>query len=408
MTGWIEKTINPPGIRKPNRRALFGTIGEIGGKVKADALKAFNARFPYLADSAKLEEHGAALLVPRLLGDTEKEYRDRVTAASFFLTRAGERSYIAGQLDAHFGGRYTVLDEFLNVFVKVRDLADADRRWLLQFLDGLVNPSVKLSVAEWFTFIDRVMASGVLSARAGLPLGDTFGSSGAKLDGRVKLDRHTLNPEHQVRPKLDGRWLLNAALNLSGSPPAFPASDYPRMPVKLCAGILDCCGVKTKTGLGDSYRARVKLNGVAKLDGTESLSGFGMMNGRVLMMLRGGFQSVADMDGAVVINAAARLGGTFGASVRKLDGTLKLNGKKKIAGEIAEKNLFAAKAGHCETFSARQKLNGANRLNGYEKLSGFGKLSGRFNTGIRYCRRLDGRFRLDGSIRMNSGILIPA
>jgi hypothetical protein len=128
MIKWIEKTINPPGIANKNRLALFSTIGGIADTVRADALKAFNAHFPYLADGAKLEEHGAALLVPRLLDDTEKEYRDRVSTASFFLTRSGERAYILEQLNAHFGGRYTVIDEFLEVYVKVRDLADTDRR----------------------------------------------------------------------------------------------------------------------------------------------------------------------------------------------------------------------------------------------------------------------------------------
>jgi hypothetical protein len=54
----IEETINPPGIANKNRLALFSTIGGIADTVRADALKAFNARFPYLADGAKLEEHG--------------------------------------------------------------------------------------------------------------------------------------------------------------------------------------------------------------------------------------------------------------------------------------------------------------------------------------------------------------
>jgi hypothetical protein len=44
------------------------------------------------------------------------------------LMRAGERAYITGQQDAHFGGRYTVTDEFLDVYVKARDPGAADRR----------------------------------------------------------------------------------------------------------------------------------------------------------------------------------------------------------------------------------------------------------------------------------------
>jgi hypothetical protein len=61
MIGWSEKIINPPGIQKPARRSLFEIIGAVGGRVKADALRAFNAHFPYLADGEKLAEHGAAL-----------------------------------------------------------------------------------------------------------------------------------------------------------------------------------------------------------------------------------------------------------------------------------------------------------------------------------------------------------
>jgi hypothetical protein len=67
-------------------------------------------------------------LRPRLIDDTEKEYRDRVSTASFFLMRSGERAYILEQLNAHFGNRYTVMDEFLDVYVKVCDLGVTGRR----------------------------------------------------------------------------------------------------------------------------------------------------------------------------------------------------------------------------------------------------------------------------------------
>jgi hypothetical protein len=89
----IEKTINPPGMFKKNRRALFFTIRDITEFVRKDALMTFNAHFPYLADSKKLEEHGDALLIPRLLHDSETEYRERIAAASFFLMKVGERHY---------------------------------------------------------------------------------------------------------------------------------------------------------------------------------------------------------------------------------------------------------------------------------------------------------------------------
>jgi hypothetical protein len=153
----IEKTINPPGITKKNRRALFSTISDVADIVRTDALKAFNAHFPYLADEAKLEEHGEALLVPHLLYDTPEEYRDRVSTASFFLMRSGERAYILEQLTTHFGDRYVLSDEFLNVYVKILDLSDTDRPWVYSFLDGLLNPNILFTVAGWFRISEYIL-----------------------------------------------------------------------------------------------------------------------------------------------------------------------------------------------------------------------------------------------------------
>jgi hypothetical protein len=138
----IENTINPPGILKKNRRALFLVIRDIAEIVRKDALTAFNARFPYLADSRKLQEHGDALLIPRLLHDTETEYRERVAAASFFLMKAGERQYIMGQMEERFTARYKIIEEFLNVHLKAADLAYDERVWALELLDSLLNPNI--------------------------------------------------------------------------------------------------------------------------------------------------------------------------------------------------------------------------------------------------------------------------
>lgn len=155
----IDKTINPPGIQKKNRRSIFKTIGDVGTKIKQDALIAFNAHFPYLADEKKLEEHGEALLIPHLLHDGSEEFRNRVAAASFFLSKAGERGYILSQLEAHFGGRYILSEAFLRVYVKILDLSDADRQWVQQFLDELLNPVITLTVAEWFKYVERIVIS---------------------------------------------------------------------------------------------------------------------------------------------------------------------------------------------------------------------------------------------------------
>jgi hypothetical protein len=184
----IEKTINPPGILKQNLRALFLAIRDIALLVKKDALTAFNAHFPYLADSKKLQEHGDALLIPRLLHDTETEYRERVAAASFFLMKAGERGYILEQLTAHFGDRYVIRDEFLNVYVKITDPEDEDRAWVMSFLDGILDPNVVMTVAEWFHIIDNVVMEDIQQLGVMRHDDDIF-SSGLCCDGRFYCDQ---------------------------------------------------------------------------------------------------------------------------------------------------------------------------------------------------------------------------
>ncbi|MDR0375249.1 MAG: hypothetical protein LBH85_05940 [Treponema sp.] len=228
----IEKTVNPPGIHKKNRRSLFGAIRDIGERVRADALTAFNAHFPYLADSAKLEEHGAALLIPRLLEDTEEEFRERVAAASFFLMRAGERGYIAEQLDAHFGNTYIAREEFLRVFVKVIGLSERDRRWLLEFLDSLINPNVRLTVSEWVPFIDAVLSDETRNIRLLYGMSDSFREGSLKYGGgaarddmtaalsMATLDAAAMNEEAnfgmRLRHKYDGRHKFDGSFKYNG------------------------------------------------------------------------------------------------------------------------------------------------------------------------------------------------
>ncbi|GMO47941.1 MAG: hypothetical protein Pg6C_10140 [Treponemataceae bacterium] len=287
MIDFIEKEIDPPGIKKKNRRSIFSIIGDVAGLVKTDAEKAFNAHFPYLADDAKLDEHGKALLIPRLLDDTAAEYRDRVSTASFFLMRAGERAYIIEQLNAHFGNRYIARDEFLEVYVKVQDINETDRKWLLQFLDELINTNVRLGVSEWFHIIDKLVLSDGVAARAAMPLNDSLNSGWVKLNGRVKLDGRTLNTFEQIHPALSGHWKLNGVINLSGADLTLPATGVVRVPVKLGRGILDKRGINIKTNaVKDIFARRVKLSGGMKLDGAEKLNGFGRLNEKLNIWMR--------------------------------------------------------------------------------------------------------------------------
>jgi hypothetical protein len=410
MTNWIEKTINPPGINKPNKGALFSTIGDTFERVRRDALKAFNAHFPYLADKEKLDEHGRALLIPRLSDDTEEEYRNRVTTASFFLMRAGERAYITGQLDAHFGGRYAVSDDFLNVYVKVRDLAEADRKWLLQFLDGLINPGVKLTVAEWFHFLDMVIAHERLAMRAGMTPRDTFNDRSVKLNGRVKLDGRTKNETVKLKPKLDGRYSLDGELKLSGALLSIPATGAARVPVRLGRGILDLSRLTVKPTRRDKYAARIKLNGALKLNGLETLSGYGRVNGRLAMRSQTAvfslFPGVFDTARIKVKTDPA----DYYKTPFKLNGASRLEGGANLTGErgALERLAMSVKNMQTDLYTARLRLNGALKLGGGLKLSGFARINDRVNTGLRYCRKLDGKYQLDGNIKLNSGILFAA
>ena len=123
--------VNPSGRGKPRRGAVFSLITEVFGQVKDDADAAFWARFPRLADERKPERHGRAALVPRLLRDSG-----------------------------------TSTEAFLHLSLKILDLSDADRAWVLAFLDSTFDPNSELIVAEWFHFIETMLMDEALGIRA--------------------------------------------------------------------------------------------------------------------------------------------------------------------------------------------------------------------------------------------------
>jgi hypothetical protein len=187
MMDFIKNNISPPGIEKPNRLALFSVVGEVMSRLRKDADKAFYAHFPYLADDKKLEEHGEALLIPHLPNDMPEEYRNRVATASFFLMRAGERAYIMDQLNARFGERFTVTEEFLSIHTKVTELTDDERVWVFNLFDSLVDPNVYLELSELYGFIEKLTANETVSPNtAKTSMTDGFGSF--RYDGTVQYD----------------------------------------------------------------------------------------------------------------------------------------------------------------------------------------------------------------------------
>jgi hypothetical protein len=148
MIGWIKSVIDPPGIDKKNRFSIFKAIGDIMGRVLADAKKALSAHFPYIADEKKLEEHGRALYIPRLMHDKSDDFRNRVAAASFFLMKAGSRGFITDLLEERFGDRFQVVEKFLQLQTTVVDLTDEERIWIFGLLDSLIDPNVSLGFTD--------------------------------------------------------------------------------------------------------------------------------------------------------------------------------------------------------------------------------------------------------------------
>jgi hypothetical protein len=152
MKEWIEKNLDPPGMERKNWRSIFSFIGRVFGLVKDDAIKAHNAFFPYLCDEDKLRQHGKSLMIPELPFDTEKNYRERVATASFYLMRAGERTYIHEQLQAHLDNRYEIDEDFLEIYLKVSELNSEERIWAYRFLDGILDPNISFSIAKLLNF----------------------------------------------------------------------------------------------------------------------------------------------------------------------------------------------------------------------------------------------------------------
>jgi len=161
----IWEDIDPPGLEKKNLGSLFSTIGRIFARVKGDAEKAFRAHFPFLADPVALSRHAKALGIPKFPEDPEK-FRNRVSAASFFLAQVGERSYILEQLEDRLGKRYGTAEElrrgsddgffldeqFLEVRIELPESGRKHREWVRSFLDGLLNPNIFLGFPQWFSF----------------------------------------------------------------------------------------------------------------------------------------------------------------------------------------------------------------------------------------------------------------
>jgi len=263
MIDWIKKNICPPGIEKPNRLAIFTAIGEVMSCVRKDADKAFYAHFPYLSDDKKLEEHGRALLVPRLLHDTPEEYRNRVATASFFLAKAGERAYIMGQLEERFGERFIVLEDFLSIHTKVAGLTDDERTWALCLLDSLADPNVYLELSEWFHYFDALPAIDAAEYYAHRRDFDLF-------DDQIYRNARILrNGETVLNAKIAARrrgWFCRDGL-IQHSAYAIPDSTEQRKPLCRRSGIREIAHMWFSAVQPDAQTAALPRSGLLRRNG---------------------------------------------------------------------------------------------------------------------------------------------
>jgi hypothetical protein len=265
MNGWIEKNIDPPGIHQKNRGSLFSAVGKIFAVVRDDALTAFNAHFPYLADERKLAEHGRALEVPRFVNDSDGEYRDRVTAASFYHMKTGERGYIKSQLAAHFGDRFITKEEFLQIYVQVLDLADDEIAWAHNFLDSIVDPNVGLKFGKWKKLIDAQVIKdkwNILITNKNI--------DAVLVDTVVGIRLHLLFRE-EMGPSIryDGQYAYDGSIRYQQNPgwhDAVRIAAVPQNTDRVYHG--DTIVIALKLRFKDTFNRLIKYDGTYRYDGS--------------------------------------------------------------------------------------------------------------------------------------------
>jgi hypothetical protein len=163
MIDWIRNYLDPPGTERKNTGAIFSFVGRVAEILLDDSKIAHNAHFPYLADIDKLRQHAKALMIPELDHDKEQLFRDRVAAASFYLSKAGERGFIMGELESRFGNRFDVVEKFLQLRVKLIHMSENERGWIYSLLDSLIDPVVYLEMTDWFRVMEKVCFKEALS-----------------------------------------------------------------------------------------------------------------------------------------------------------------------------------------------------------------------------------------------------
>jgi hypothetical protein len=111
---------------------------------------------------------------------------------------------LVNQLREHFGDRYTLIEEFLNVHVKVLDFTDEDKTWLRNFFDSTLDPNILIALTEWFNFVEVVALGDIPLMRAERKDRDVY-PRGLRYDGRIRYD-------HGQEIRFDGSGTYNGAL----------------------------------------------------------------------------------------------------------------------------------------------------------------------------------------------------
>jgi hypothetical protein len=226
MIGWIRNQLDPPGMERKNKGAIFSFIGRVAEILSDDSKIAHNAHFPFTADIDKLRQHAKALMIPELENDREQLFRDRVAAASFYLSKAGERGFIMGELEARFGDRIDVIEKFLQLRFKVIGLNEKEKTWMCGLLDSLIDPVVYFELTEWLKFRERARF------KDGLP-SKTINMKTARDECRVIEARDSFRPlgtrnapckdffftalKYDGKIKHDGKWKAGASRDRAGA-----------------------------------------------------------------------------------------------------------------------------------------------------------------------------------------------
>jgi hypothetical protein len=130
-----------------------------------------------------------------------------VSAAAFYHTAAGGRSYTITRLKEHFGERYPLIEEFLKVHVKALDFTDEDKLWLRNFLDLTLDPNISIALTEWFHFAESVVMTDIPFITTVRKDRDIY-PRGPRYDGRIKYD-------HGVAPCFDGKQRYDGVVSYS-------------------------------------------------------------------------------------------------------------------------------------------------------------------------------------------------